>query len=250
MAALPTVSSDYTEPSASALELYALCPARAIGRYVNKIKEPDNERTAAGKAAHKHTQHWMVTGEMVRRSSPVAAAVRRITHALPVGVGDVEPRNIERIVLLEHQGISFQGKIDWEHRSVGDLKFTGQLANIADKDPLKDMQRILYASDWFYRNPYGDKCRTDWTASQFDGERAKNYPVLFSRRQARRLLDNVVMPVANALLNATSKGADWRKAPKNASACDKYPPNGCPMREHGCKMSAREALLTLKPRSR
>jgi len=238
----------YDEPSPTALALWDLCPARAVGRYVHGIKEDFGKAAREGVRAHRLTQRFLAYGDA---PPPSAAHVRATISVLPVGAAAISPHNIERVVLLRAKGIQLNGGIDWEAAPnlQGDLKFTGDLRHLRARDWLADHQRIIYAADWFARHPGESTVRSIWTGSRFDGRKAENYELRLKRRQVEKLLDDVSLRVAEKLLDACSRQRDWQSMPKNPGACNLYPPNGCPMRAHGCKMNARKALLTLRPKN-
>lgn len=246
----------YGTPSASALSQFRLCQARAIGRYVAGIKEPFGGNAAKGVVAHGLTQDFMSKGSAVPSKHKLAGAVRRAVALLPVGAGEIEPHNIERAVLMSHHGVSYIGYLDYEDPHAlhtrypvqGDLKFTSSLRHLNAKDWLKDDARIIYAHDWFYRNGPSGKLISQWTGSQFNGKAAKNYKLKFTALQARRLMNDVVAPVADKLLNACATKRDWQDMPKNYDACDLYPPHGCVMREHGCKKDLKKLLFAIRPK--
>lgn len=239
----------YLSPSASAISLYLQCPARFAGRYVEGVKEPFGPAAQKGVRGHKLAQRYMQIGELPSRADPLDKAVRQMIKVLPVKAASVAERNIERAILLVDRGIEYTGYMDWEHDLLhGDLKFTGNDARFRKQDPYADVQRLIYASDWFERH-HGERTSDSWwTVSRFDGAGARAYKKTLDRKKVKKAFDKVVAPAVYQLLGITSKQADWQDQPKNPSACNLYPPHGCPMRAHGCKVDPVARLHAIRPK--
>lgn len=241
--------STYLSPSPSAISLTILCPARACGRYVHGIKDVFGPSAQKGVLGHSLVQTYLQTGELPNRAHPLNAAVRAMIAILPVGAAQVEPRNIERSLLLQHNGVEYTGYIDWEHKHLhGDLKFTSNPSRFASIDPYTDPQRIVYAADWFSRHHGENTATSIWTAASFDGRQARAFKKQLKRKKIKKALDAVIEPAVYRLLEMTARQLDWQTQPKNASACNLYPPHGCPMRKHGCKPPLRDQLTAIKPK--
>lgn len=225
--------------SPSAIGLGILCPARAVAKYVWGYREPFGKAAAEGTRCHGITQSYMRDGTM---PEPTEKAVHAMLKVLPVQAGSVDPHNIERVLRIpQHHGF-----IDWRQRVIGDLKFTSNVRYQRETDPSTDPQRIIYGADEFYIDPYIEKVRTVWTVAQFDGKAQLALPHNWTRRENKRAYNSVVKPVAEMLEQASEEMTHWQDMPKNTAACDKYPPNGCIMKQHGCRRSLANRLIALK----
>lgn len=218
-----------------------MCPARALAKYVGGHEEPETEPMREGTRNHKLTQTALATGKL---PGPHEKAVHRIVGALPVTLGSVASGDIERVLVLP----VFFGFLDWSRDRIhGDLKFTSNVRNQTKKDPRKDTQRILYALDHYYRDPYLLSCKQTWSVSQFDGKRAVRLDHVWTRKSAKSAYDKNLAKPVDKFREAVQSKQDWQTATKNYDACDAYPPNGCHMKAKGCKRSLAQRLITLKP---
>jgi hypothetical protein len=229
-------------PSASTFELWLMCPARALGKVLHGIKEPFGPAAAEGTRLHKVTQKAMVTGQL---PPPSEVAVHKIVAALPVPLGTIDEGNTERVLVIPH----VHGFMDWadDFNRHGDLKFTSNVRYQQQKDPTKDPQRIFYAQDHFYRDPYAESFVQTWSVSQFNGARALRLDHTWTRRAVRQSFEKNLAKELDALNEAVHSRQDWQTAKKNpGEACSKYPPHGCPMLKHGCKRSGSANLVQLQ----
>jgi hypothetical protein len=231
-------------PSSSAIELWQLCNARALGKYVAGVVEPETKALSEGKRLHKITQTWLSEG---KRPSTHEPAFDKIVGALPVPGGSVAHTNIERVLTLPQ----WFGFMDWTdgYGRQGDLKFTGNPDYQRKRDPKTDTQRIVYARDEFYRDPFIAKLEQTWSVSAFNGSRALRLDHSWTRKAAKAAYEKNLAKAVDEMQEAVLEKRDWRDAAKNFGACDQYRPNGCPMKGHGCKprLAQRLSSLRLKP---
>jgi len=227
--------------SPSAIEAWNLCPARAVAKYVGGFREPTTPAMEEGTRLHRVTQHALVTGHM---PSMTERAVHKIIGALPIPIGTVEPRNIERVLLLP----ALNGFIDWsdDFGRQGDLKFTSSVKYQKAKDPRKDAQRILYALDYFYREPFAADLKQTWSVSQFNGAKALRLDHTWTRRSAKKKFALHVHKPLDMLQEAVHNQLDWQRAPKNFESCHAYN-KPCHMIAKGCKRSLSQRLASQKP---
>lgn len=256
-----TVEDLYTRPSPSALQLVDLCQARAAARYV--AREPDNadnQKANLGSRCHAITADYASKGtvppnhetfEIVKNGTPrtyyPGRVVRNILHRLPFAAGTVP--HVEHKLTLKWRGIEFNGSIDWEtERLQGDHKFTTDLSygfdnsgyNKDGKSLKLDAQRIIYSADWFMRHD-DDELTQQWTYGQFDYKASRAVKLVATRAEIFKLLDDVIMPNADKLLGWVQNQVDWNTLPKNANACSKFPPTGCPYSSK-CTRTQRERI--------
>lgn len=240
---VPVAQFDYTTPSPSALELLDMCDARAGARYVARIRPVEKPgKNTVGTRCHEIAAEYLSKGTPPNRNEKMVIAlngspkefypgriVQAMVHHLPPA-GTV-PR-VEHKVTLVHRGITFnaESSIDWEtYDRVGDHKFTTAIKYALEKEAKgwRDPQKIIYAADWLARHPY-DTVRAQWTYAQFDCKASKPFVLTASRAEIMKLLDDVVMPLAEKLLRYVADKVDWQTLRKNTGACGKYPPDGCP----------------------
>lgn len=240
--AVARADEPYSKPSPSALDLVETCEARAGARYVARIKPPEKPgKNTVGTRAHEITAAYLCDGKAPNLGETMTIVIngtpktfypgkiaRNIFHHLPPA-GTVP--DVERKLTLVHRGITFNGSIDFETASMsGDHKFTSNAYGDWIKTPdklLKDVQRIIYAADWFARYD-ADELPQQWTYGQFDCRASRPIKFMSQRVETVLALDNVVMPLAEKLLGWVAKGVDWKTLPKNLGACGKFPPDGCP----------------------
>lgn len=229
--------------SPSGLELWNLCNARALGKYVAGVVEPEGAPAKEGKRLHVLTQTAMVTGKL---PPPSEVAVHKIVAALPVPLGTIAARNVERVVLLP----DVNGFKDWctDDGRHGDLKFTGDVSYQRAKDPEADAQRLVYAADEFWRDPWLRKTTQTWSVAQFNGARAIRLDHVWTRKSLARAIEKNLAKPLDKFIEAVQSKQDWTTAAKNYAACDMYRPNGCPMKGLGCRPSLRERLVQISPK--
>jgi hypothetical protein len=229
--------------SPSGLELWNLCNARALGKYVAGVVEPDSPQANEGTRLHRLTQEAMVTGKL---PPPNEVAVHKIVAALPIPLGTIQRRNIERVVLLPGVN-SFK---DWttDDGRHGDLKFTGDVSYQRAKDPMKDPQRLVYAADEFWRDPWLRRTTQTWSVAQFNGARAIKLDMVWTRNSLKNAIEKNLAKPLDKFVEAVQSKQDWMTAAKNYGACDMYRPNGCPMKGLGCRPSLRERLVQIQPK--
>jgi len=221
-----------------------LCMARAIAQRVWGYYEPENDAMREGTRLHRVVQRYLHTGKVPDADDKAAHAAIKV---LPVGPGSVSAADIERVVLLDKH----HGYIDWLRGSKhGDLKFTKNVRYQRAKDPTTDPQRIIYAVDAFANDPSLVTLKQFWTVSQFDGKQALTLEHKWTKDSALKAYETIVKPVHEQLAAATQKSLHWQDAPKNLSACDMYPPNGCIMKQHGCRRSLKARLLAIRPKQK
>lgn len=229
-------------PSASGIETWLMCPARALAKYVGGHEEAPTPPMLEGTRLHKLTQTALVTGKL---PGPEERAVHKIVAALPIPLGSIEPGEVERVLVLP----GFFGFLDWATRDVrhGDLKFTSNVRNQQKKDPRRDAQRILYGLDAFYRDPYLVTSQQTWSVSQFNGARALRLDHVWTRKSVKSAYEKTLAKPVDKFREAVQAKQDWQTATKNYNSCDAYSPNGCHMKAKGCKRSLAQRLVTLKP---
>lgn len=228
-------------PSASAIELWERCEARALGAYVAGYRSPDTKATLEGKRLHLVTQEFLATGKL---PSMQEAAVMRIIGALPVPGGSVARHNIERVLVVPR----LFGFTDWQDDfgRQGDLKFTSDVKWQRAKDPTQDPQRLIYAADYFHQDPYLVTLRQTWSVSQFNGARAIRLDHEWTRKAAKKSFEKRLARSIDTLSEAVHSQRDWRKAKRNYNDCHAFG-QACPMLAQGCQrqsLAGRIAALT------
>lgn len=228
-------------PSASGIELWLRCEAKALGKYVAKVPFPVGKAAREGTRLHRLTQKWMVTGQLPPMHE---LAVHKIVAAIPIPGGTLRPHNIERVLVLP----DVHGYMDWSdgYGRQGDLKFTSNVRYQRSKNPTSDTQRILYALDEFYRDPYLVTLKQTWSVSEFNGSRALRLDHEWTRKAANKAFDKNLAKPLDEFQEAVQSRRDWQTATKNFDACRDFN-SECPMLAKGCKRSLRQRLLTLKP---
>lgn len=229
--------------SPSAIVLSRMCLARAVAAYgPAKLRGPDSASSLEGKRLHTVVQAYLRDGTA---PSPLERAAHAAISVLPTPAGSVHPSDIERVVQLP----GYFGYVDFETPTgvVGDLKFTGNLRYQKEVDPTQDPQRIIYANDAFYRDPYAATIRQSWVVAQFNGASSVALECGWTRKTAKRALQKYVEPVAGALDSALEAGRDWNEVEKNYGACHLYPPNGCHLKQQ-CKRPDRGSVVFAKPK--
>lgn len=231
-------------PSPSAAELWELCNARALGKYVEGIREEPGFPAREGSRLHKLTQKYLVTGRLPAMHE---VAVHKIVAALPVPGGSIERSNIERVLVIPEM----HGYMDWTTGDgrQGDLKFTSNVRYQRAKDPTSDKQRIAYAHDEFYRDPYLVTLRQTWSVSQFDGKAALKLEHKWTRKAVKKKFRLHLAKTLDDLCEAVEQQKSWRRAKKNYSSCWAFN-RECPMIEHGCKRSILDHKSRLTPSER
>ena len=232
-------------PSPSAIDLWLTCNARALGKYVAGVKEPMGKAALEGQRLHKLTQEFLVSG---RLPPPHERAVHKIVGALPVPGGSIHPVDIERVLVMP----VFHGFMDWSDGfgRQGDLKFTSSPQHQRSKDPVKDPQRILYAKDEFYRDPYLLSLRQTWSVAQFNGAAAYRLDHTWTRSALKKAYEKNLARAVDNFVSAVHNKQDWNEAAKDYSKCDMYRPHGCPMKAHGCKRgSLNQRLVAIQPKA-
>lgn len=228
--------------SASGLGLAQICMARAVARYVWGYEEPESDAMREGTRLHRIVQRYLLDGTVPDAREKAA---KKCISVLPIRAGSVFEPDIERVVLLpEHSGY-----MDWLRGSKqGDLKFTKNVRYQREKDPKTDIQRIIYAVDTFANDPSLVTLKQFWTVTQFDGEKALTLEHRWTKDTALEAYDKIVKPVHTQLKAAVEQQLHWQDAPKNHASCDLYPPNGCMMKQHGCRRSLAARLLAIRPK--
>ena len=227
-------------PSVSTIETFITCGARGLAK-LQGHREPESDAMREGTRNHRLVQSALVTGKPI---SPLEVAAVSVLRVLPVGLGDVEPHNVERVLVLP----GWHGYIDWAAMGWrhGDLKFTSNVRNQVKKNPAEDPQRIVYALDHFYRT--GDRRTAQtWSVAQFNGKNPKRLDFFWTPKTAKAAYEKIIAKPLDKLNEHLHSGTHWNDAPKNLAACDKYPPNGCPMVGLGCKRSLSQRLIQLQP---
>lgn len=230
--------------SPSGIDTAKLCIARAVAHYVWGYNEPENERMREGTRLHRVMQAYLRDGVV---PGVEEKAARKMLEVLPVGAASIHAADIERVVLLDQH----HGYMDWaqpERAVIGDLKFTGDVKWQRQKDPTKDPQRIMYAVDFFTTDTSLRVLKQHWSVSQFDGTKALTLSHEWVRADAFKAYDEVVRPLHDVLADAAAKKLHWQDAPKNHESCDVYRPNGCMMKQHGCRRGLAQRLLAITPK--
>ena len=219
-----------------------LCLARAVAAYGPwQLRGPDSPAQKEGRRLHTVVQAYLRDGTV---PGPLDRAAHQAISVIPAAAGSVSPADIERVVLLP----GYFGYIDFETPAdVGDLKFTSNLRYQKAVDPTQDPQRIIYANDRFYRDPYAIEVKQLWVVSQFNGAGSVALEHIWTRRAAKRALQKYVEPSANALDSFLASGKHWNEAPKNYGACNMYPRHGCHLR-YQCTKPKRENISFAKPK--
>lgn len=219
-----------------------MCLARAAAAYGPwRLRGPDSDAQREGRRLHAVVQAYLRDGT---QPSPLERAAHAAIGVIPARAGSVPPEDIERVVLLPKHF----GYIDFElPTAVGDLKFTSNTRYQREVDPTRDPQRIVYANDRFYRDPYAVEVRQIWVVSQFNGHSSVALEHTWTRRAAKRALQQYVEPAASTLDDFLASGKHWNDAPKNLGACSKYPPHGCHLRQ-SCTKPKKEAISFPKPK--
>lgn len=198
---------------------------------------------AEGQRLHKLAQTFLSTGKL---PPPHERAVHKIVGALPVPGGSIAQSDIERVVVLPE----FHGYMDWSDGfgRQGDLKFTSSPQYQRAKDPTRDPQRILYAKDEFYRDPYLLTVRQTWSVAQFNGAAAYRLDHVWTRKSLSQSFSRYLEKEVDAFKQAVLEKKNWNEAAKDYSKCDQYRPHGCPMKAHGCKRgSLSQRLVAIQP---
>lgn len=195
-----------------------------------------------GKRLHTLIQQYLTTGKVPHTTE---RAAHKMISVLPVKGGQVAQADVERVVLLdEHHGYQDWMRGAWQ----GDLKFTVDVKHQRSKDATTDPQRIVYAVDAFNRMPGLVTLKQFWSVAQFDGERALTLRHKWTNDSAYEAYERHVLPTHVKLLAAEKDKPHWQEVEKNQTACDMYPPNGCIMKQHGCRRSIKARLLAIRPK--
>ena len=221
-----------------------MCEARGLAKIQGALPDDDSEALREGRRNHKITQDFLRTGKVPPAHE---RAVHKIIATLPVVGGSIPAHNIERVLVLPDPFFGFK---DWScdlMRIHGDLKFTSNVRYQRAKDPTKDVQRVLYSADHFYREPYMVSCKQTWSVSQFNGQTAIRLDHVWTRKASQKAFRKIIQEPVDKLNERLQSGISWNEANKNFDACDKYPPNGCPMKGLGCKRSLSQRLSSMKP---
>lgn len=218
--------------SPSKVKLAELCMARAVAAYdPEQIREPESPAMFEGTRLHRVVQSYLRDGAVPQPTD--VAAVRAIA-ATGLGPGSVDAADIERVVLLP----GAFGYIDYAPAPnvVGDLKFSKSVKYQKAVNPYEDAQRLMYAADTCYRMG-ARRVTLHWVVTEFAGWNAVRIETTMSRSEVTKAYAKRVLPIADRLTNHLERGTDWRSdaVEKNPTACNLYPPNGCPCRLRGCK---------------
>lgn len=215
--------------SASQIETYQDCPRKWAFKYIEKLPQPESDSLKLGKDTHAVLEAYLKTGKppsMFTKAGQVA--LLGIPYLPKPGKAEVEGHFV-----FEHNGINYQGYIDFEYLDpedktpvIGDHKTTSNLFWVKSQaELLQGVQPLVYAKNAFLKYK-SDSVKLKWIYYQTTGKAKVKVQLFdFTPEQLEKGFESVdasAQKVMSAYANFNTAG----DASTNLGACKKY--GGCP----------------------
>lgn len=242
---LPLVPEQRRKRSASQVSTALACNRKWGWNYIVGVPSITHPSAALGSDTHSQLENYLRTRlgfDFSRPSGEIAAS--GIEHL---------PRPMQDHMLIEEH-FQFEGRHLWHgykdietHDTIYDHKTTSDLKWAKTEEELEwDVQRVLYAEDYFRKHPDRDVVKTKWVYYQTKGtRRSKPVEFLAGRAETKEKFDEIerIADELDAIQNrAAELDGDAKRAyiltlPYDSGQCEAY--GGCPYRGL-CNLSPNE----------